>query len=167
IPQQPAKKRCSIPSRSTYCDARNRTSAWAMVICVTWAPVAPEATRSRRAWASRPRTRGATPRSPPRRSRPRVSARAATPRECRPLVEVVDGHSTSAPNLERRQSGGAARLVREPGAGGPKERRRGDGVQVELISREVHVWRLGLAIEEERKAVRRIDLAEDDRRPQK
>src|SRR5439155_10223294 len=88
------------------------------------------------------------------------------PPEHRPVVEVVDGHITSAANLERRQSGGTARLVREPGAGGPKERRRGDGGQGELIAREAHVWRLGLAIEEERKAVRRKDLAEDDRRAQ-
>src|SRR4051812_17737016 len=31
IPKQPAKKRCSTPSRSTYCAARKRTSACAAV----------------------------------------------------------------------------------------------------------------------------------------
>src|SRR6266568_4659117 len=31
MPKQPAKNRCSTPSRSTRCAARNRTSAWAVV----------------------------------------------------------------------------------------------------------------------------------------
>src|SRR5713226_6304977 len=31
MPKHPLKNRCSTPSRSTYCTARNRTRAWAIV----------------------------------------------------------------------------------------------------------------------------------------
>src|SRR2546425_5282456 len=78
------------------------------------------------------------------------------------MVEVVDRHFAPGPGVERGQRGRAARLVREPGPGCPEHRSRRDRGQIDVFGRDVHVRRLRLAVEEDRKTVRRGDLAEDE-----
>ncbi len=54
------------------------------------------------------------------------------------------------------------RLVGEPRAGHPEDPRRAHRVGVEIARRDLHVRRLRVAVEDEARVVRRIELAEDD-----
>ena len=90
--------------------------------------------------------------------------------EHRPVVEVVDRDRVLArvvARLERGERGAAARLGRQPGARRPEHARGADRVEVELVGRDRHVRRRRLAVEEQREVVRRVDLAEHDRRAQR
>src|SRR5436190_6111175 len=185
IPQQPTKKRCSTPSRSTYCNPRNRTSACAIVSRVTRGPrvraLAP-AFHDREPWPHRQKRRGRGARIAKSRRHlhfvgvaddhrraayrftrpaPRVFARSP---EHRAVVQVVDGDLASLTPIQRGEGRGSAGLVGKSRARGPEERRGADRRQVEVGRGEIHIRGLGLAIEEEREMLRGMDLAEDDRR---
>ena len=80
------------------------------------------------------------------------------------MIEVVDREVAPLAGVERGERGGAARFIRKARARRPEHRRRGDGGKVELLARDVHIGRLRLAIEVHREAIRREDLAEDERR---
>src|SRR5204863_3907539 len=67
-----------------------------------------------------------------------------------------------AGGVEADEGGAAARLVRQTGTAGPEDPRASDRLEVELIRSDLHVGRLGGAIEEDRKSVRRVDFAKDD-----
>ena len=76
-------------------------------------------------------------------------------------VEVVD--RAAARGSERRERRGAAGLLGKRGAGRPQDRHPCDDVEIELLRRDVQVRCLRCAIEEERKAIGREELAEHHR----
>ena len=81
------------------------------------------------------------------------------------MIEVVDPDPTRG--VERRERRGTAGVVGEPGPGRPHQSRPPELGAVELLGAKVHVRRSRLAVEQDRKAIRRIDLGEDHRRAQR
>ena len=95
-----------------------------------------------------------------------TASRASSTRvpEHRAVVEVEHRDPVAAARLERGERGAAARLLREPGDGGPEHARGADRVEVELLGTDLEIGRLGLTVEVQREVVGREDLAERDRR---
>ena len=72
-----------------------------------------------------------------------------------------------AARVEGGQRRRAARLLAESRTGRPEDAGLPHGVEIDLVGDDVQVGGLGLAIEDEREPVRRIQLAEDDRREER
>jgi hypothetical protein len=76
----------------------------------------------------------------------------------------VHRDAAPAPAFQRAERRSPAGLVGQAGAGGPEHPRAADGVEIEVLEPKPHVGRRGLAVEQEREVIGRVQLTEDDRR---
>ncbi len=77
------------------------------------------------------------------------------------MVEVVD--ADAARGRKRCERGGPAGLLRQRRPTGPEKRDPGDRLEVELRRGDLEIGGLRLAVEKERKSIRRMELAKHDR----